>query len=412
MKKVVILGGGSAGTTLANKLVKESHSDKISVKLIDPGETHYYQPGFLFIPFEMYTKEMAMKPRGKFIPSGVEWIKSAAEVIEPDKNCVVLEDSTRVEYDILVIATGTRIAPEETQGLIGPGWKKNIFDFYTIEGAVELGKFMQDWKGGKLLVNVAEMPIKCPVAPLEFILLADWWFTKRGMRNKVEIVYATPLPGAFTRPMASRFLGEMISKRNIKIIPDFGIESVDSEKKIIKSYEGQEVEYDLLVETPTNMGAQVIENSGIGDELHFVPTHKNTLQSLKFDNIFTMGDATNLPTSKAGAVAHYQIETMVENIFRKIDDKELIPGFDGHANCFIESGFGKGILIDFNYDVEPLPGKFPVPTIGPFSLLKESRMNHWGKLMFRWIYWNMFLKGIEIPFLGSQMSMKGKTYLS
>jgi sulfide:quinone oxidoreductase len=408
MKKIVILGGGSAGTMLANKLVKEAHDDKISLKIIDPGEAHYYQPGFLFIPFEMYTKEMTMKPRGKFIPAGVEWIKSAAETIEPDKNCVVLEDSTKIEYDILVIATGTRIAPEETQGLTGSGWKKNIFDFYTLEGSVELAKFLQNWKGGKLVVNVAEMPIKCPVAPLEFIFLADWWFTKKGMRDKVEIIYATPLPGAFTRPMASRFLGDMIKKRNIKIIPDFGSASVDSEKNIITSYEGLEVEYDLLVETPTNMGAAVIENSGIGDELHFVPTNKHTLQSQKFDNIFVMGDATNLLTSKAGAVAHYQTETMVKNIFRKLDEKELIPEFDGHANCFIESGFGKGILIDFNYEVEPLPGKFPVPGIGPFSLLKESRMNHWGKLMFRWIYWNMLLKGIEIPFLGSQMSMSGK----
>jgi sulfide:quinone oxidoreductase len=407
MKKVVILGTGAGGTMLANKLKKETHAEDISITVIDHNEIHYYQPGFLFIPFGIYSKDMVVKPRRDYIPAGVEFILAKAEKIEPGNNRVILENNVKINYDILVISTGSRIVPEELEGLTGPGWKKNIFDFYTPEGAVGLANFLKYWKGGKLVVNIAEMPIKCPVAPLEFVFLADWWFTTQGKRDKVEIVLATPLPGAFTRPVASKYLGEIVERKNIKIVPDFGIASVDSEKNIIRSYEGQEIDYDLLIETPTNMGAAVIENSGMGDELNFIPTNKHTLLSKKFDNIFVIGDATDLPSSKAGSVAHFQVDILVKNIIRRFDERELLAEFDGHANCFIESGFGKGILIDFNYETEPLPGKFPVPGVGPFSLLQETKMNHWGKMTFRWVYWNLLMRGAELP-LEPQMCMKGK----
>jgi sulfide:quinone oxidoreductase len=155
------------------------------------------------------------------------------------------------------------------------------------------------------------------------------------------------------------------------------------------------------------MGDAAIERSGMGDELNHVPTDKHTLRAKNHEDIFVIGDATNLPTSKAGSVAHFEAEVLTENIIRHIDGQELLPTFDGHANCFIESGFGKALLIDFNYDTEPLPGKFPLPGVGPFSLLKESRMNHWGKMMFRWAYWNQLLKGAELP-LEAQMLMEGK----
>ncbi len=410
MKKIVIVGAGAAGTMLANKLAKTHLIDECSITIIDPHEIHYYQPGFLFIPFGIYTEKMVTKPRRDYIPNSVQYLQSKVELIEADNNLVVLSDNSKIKYDYLVIATGTRIAPEEVEGLTGPGWKKNVFDFYTIEGAVALSKFLRYWKGGKMVLNIAEMPIKCPVAPLEFIFLADWWFTEQGIRDKVDIELVTPLDGAFTKPIASKYLGDIVERKNIKIVPDFNIESVDTEKNIIKSYEGNEVSYDLLVEIPTNMGAKIIEDSGFGDELNFVPTDKHTLQSKVKENIFVLGDATNLPSSKAGSVAHFQVDVLAENLARAIDGKELHADFDGHANCFIESGFGKGILIDFNYDTEPLPGKFPVPGVGPFSLLEETKMNHWGKMTFRWVYWNLLMRGAELP-LESQMSMAGKLKL-
>lgn len=407
MRKLLVLGGGAAGTMLVNKLVRTHPMKECEITVVDKNTIHYYQPGLLFIPFGIYSDQMVQRPLRDYLPAGVRFVQSGVDRIEPEHNRVRLENGSSLEYDCLVIATGSRIVPSENEGLHGPGWQRDIFDFYTLEGAVALHRHLRYWEGGKLAVNIAEMPIKCPVAPLEFVFLADWWFTEQGMRDRVEIELVTPLSGAFTRPISSRYLGDIVQRKNIRILPDFQLSAVDPEKRTLTSYDGRSTKYDLLVSIPTNMGSAVIERSGLGDEFHFVPTHHHTLQSKAHENIFVMGDATDLPSSKAGSVAHFQVETMARNLVRYMDGKELYPGFDGHANCFIESGFGKGILIDFNYDTEPLPGKFPVPGVGPFSLLEETRMNHWGKMTFRWVYWNLLMRGAELP-LEPQMQMAGK----
>ncbi|MBT8391250.1 MAG: NAD(P)/FAD-dependent oxidoreductase, partial [Ignavibacteria bacterium] len=284
---------------------------------------------------------------------------------------------------------------------------KSIFDFYTVEGACALRDFFKNWEGGKLVINITEMPIKCPVAPLEFSFLADWFFTEKGIRDKVDIQFVTPLPGAFTQPKASAILGDFLEKKNIKLKTEFGIARVDAENKKIVSWEEEEIPFDCLVTIPTNMGDDAIERSGMGNEFNFIPTDKQTLKALEYENIFVIGDATDLPSSKAGSVAHFQADILLENFLSVVEGREPNEKFDGHANCFIESGFGKGILIDFNYDTEPLPGKFPLPGVGPFSLLEETKMNHYGKIMFRWMYWNFLIKGLELP-IESQMSMAGK----
>ncbi|TFG94927.1 MAG: NAD(P)/FAD-dependent oxidoreductase [Calditrichales bacterium] len=407
MKKLVILGGGTAGTMMANKLAPVAERYDCQITLVDQNETHYYQPGFLFIPFEIYSEEDVKKPKRDFYPSGIEVLMSGIEEIIADKNQVKLSSGRLLNYDLLIIATGSRIAPEEIEGMQGDGWHKNIFDFYTPDGVIALAKFLKYWEGGKMVVNIAEMPIKCPVAPLEFVFLADWWFSERGIRDKVDIEFVTPLPGAFTKPIAAKFLGQFLEKKNIHLTSEFNISRVDASQNKIFSWDEREIEYDLLVTIPTNMGSDVIARSGLGDDLNFIPTDKNTLQSKNYENIFVLGDATDLPSSKAGSVAHFQADVLYENILRVLEGRKPEPKFDGHANCFIESGFGKGILIDFNYDVEPLPGKFPLPGVGPFSLLEETRMNHWGKMTFRWVYWNLLLKGAELP-IEAQMNMAGK----
>ena len=408
MKRLLILGGGTAGTMVANRLVHALDMAEWQITVVDQDETHYYQPGFLFIPFGTYGKADVMRPKRDYLPREVEVIISEIRLIEPDKNQVQLvKEGRTLSYDYLIVATGSHIVPEETPGLMEDEWRQSIFDFYTPDGAVALHHFLRTWQGGRLLLNVAEMPIKCPVAPLEFLFLADTYFQERNMRERVELIYATPLPGAFTKPIASQQLGSLLDAKNIKLITDFNIGSVDNGKKVITSYDDQSVEFDLLVSIPTNMGSEVIEHSGMGDDLNFVPTEKHTLKARDYDNVFVLGDATNLPSSKAGSVAHFQVDVFLENFMRYLDGMELLPTFDGHANCFIESGHGKGFLIDFNYDVEPLPGMFPMPGVGPFSLLKESRVNHWGKMMFRWTYWNVLLKGREMP-IPAQMSMAGK----
>ncbi|MFN1834308.1 NAD(P)/FAD-dependent oxidoreductase [Balneola sp. MJW-20] len=407
MKRLLILGAGTAGTMMLNKLHKALDPAEWKLTIVDKDKTHYYQPGFLFIPFGIYNKEDVIKPKEDFFPRNTEVIVSDIDMIKPEENKVLLSNGKVLTYDALIIATGTEIRPDEIEGMKGPLWHRSIFDFYTIEGATALAEFLKSWEGGKLVLNIAEMPIKCPVAPLEFIFLADDFFRKKGLRDKVEITLATPLDGAFTKPIASQQLGSFIEDRKIKLVTEFNIARVDNEEKKIVSWDEREVEFDLLVSIPTNMGIEAIERSGMGDELNFIPTDKHTLQSENWENIFVIGDATNLPASKAGSVAHFESEILFENILSFTKGEPLTASFDGHANCFIESGDGKGLLIDFNYDTEPLPGKFPIPGIGPFSLLKESRMNHLGKMGFKWMYWNFLIKGRELP-LDPHMSMTGK----
>jgi sulfide:quinone oxidoreductase len=409
MKNLVILGAGTSGTMTANHLRPKLYLNKWNITIVDQFKTHYYQPGFLFLPFDIYNENQVKKVGKKFIPKDVKYVQKKIEKIIPEENKVELEGET-LKYDVLIIATGCKIAPEETDGLLGPLWKKDIFDFYTYEGSLALRDKLRDWQGGKLLVHITEMPIKCPVAPLEFAFLADSYFRDKGMRDKVEISYVTPLSGAFTKPTCTAALNYLLKEKDINIEIDFAIEHVDNDTKEIVDYEGRRIPFDLLVTIPTNKGDEVIEKSGMGDDLNFVPTDHNTLQSNAHKNIFVIGDATNVPASKAGSVAHFEAETLTDNILLYIDGFPLKKEFDGHANCFIETGNNKALLIDFNYVTEPVHGKFPFAKIGPMSLLKESVLNHWGKLAFRWIYWNMLLKGIAIPFVSRNMSFKGKVF--
>ncbi|MHB1021294.1 MAG: type III sulfide quinone reductase, selenoprotein subtype [Acidobacteriaceae bacterium] len=407
MRHLLILGGGTAGTMMANKLSAALDEQEWQITLVDGTEQHYYQPGFLFVPFGTYRLRDIVKPRRQYLPPGVKVIISAIDHIDTDKKSVTLGNQEVLKYDYLIIATGADIHPEQTEGLLDEEWGRSKFDFYTPKGADQLGQFLKGWQGGKLVLNVAEMPIKCPVAPLEFLFLADAYFTERGMRDKVDLHLVTPLSGAFTKPTASRVLGEFLERKKIHVTPDFDIARVDSKEKKLVAWDETTVDYDLLVSIPTNMGDASIARSGLGNELNFIPTDKETLKAEGPEDVFVLGDATNLPSSKAGSVAHFQSEILFENFLEHIEGRPMPARFDGHANCFIESGFGKGLLIDFNYQTEPLPGEFPLPGIGPLTLLKESPLNHYGKLMFRWVYWNILLRGIELP-IGSAMSMAGK----
>lgn len=407
MREMLILGGGTAGTIMANKLAGALDKNEWKITVVDGTEEHYYQPGFLFVPFGTYQMRDLVKPRRKYLPEKIQFIHSAIDRIDPEKKAVLLQGGESLRYDTLIIATGTDIHPELIEGLKDEEWGRSKFDFYTPEGAEKLAEFFPSWQGGRLVVSIAEMPIKCPVAPLEFLFLADAYFTQRGMRDKVDLHLVTPLSGAFTKATCNLVLSEMLVRKGITVTPDFGIARVDSAEKKLVAWDDTEVPYDVLVSVPTNTGDPMIERSGMGNELNFVPTDRQTLKAEKYEDIFVIGDATNLPTSKAGSVAHFQSEILFENILEHVEGRPPSARYDGHANCFIESGFGKGLLIDFNYETEPLLGVYPLPGIGPFQLLKESRINHFGKLAFRWVYWNLLLRGVKLP-IGADMSMAGK----
>jgi sulfide:quinone oxidoreductase len=404
MKNLVILGAGTGGTTVANRMAKKLPNDW-SVTVVDPQTRHLYQPGLLFLPFG--GSESIDRPRARTLRSRVVWIREEVRRVDPDARHVILESGDSISYDLLIVASGAQTHPDETPGVLGPEWRRTIYDFYTLEGARALRGALASFPGGRLVVNAVEMPIKCPVAPLEFLFLADDYFTRRGIRDRVDLIYATPLDGAFTKPTCSRLLASLLSDKGIAVETEFSAAEVDTDSRKLRSYDDREIPYDLLVTIPVHKGARFVEESGLGNEMGFLPTEPQTLLAKKNDHIFALGDATDLPSSKAGSVAHFQAEVLQDNLLRIIAGRSPRPEFDGHSNCFIESGKGKALLIDFNYETEPLPGVFPFPLIGPMPLLKEARRNHWGKLAFRWAYWNLLLPGRKIP-ISRRMSMAGK----
>jgi len=406
--KLVVLGSGTAGTMIVNKLRRRLDAHDWSITVVDRDDVHPYQPGFLFLPFGAYTADQVSRSRHAFLADGVDFVIGDVDRVDPVAQQVALDDGRTLAYDFLVIASGTSPRPDQTPGMLGPEWRRSIFDFYTEDGALALASALENFDHGRLVVHITDVPIKCPVAPLEFTFLAEAWLRERGLRDRVELVYVTPLAGAFTKPVASAHLGSMLTERKIHVEPDFLVERIDPERKMLVSYDEREVPFDLLVTVPLNMGADFVARSGLGDDLNYVPVDRHTLQSKAYDNIFAVGDASNIPTSKAGSVAHFSVEVFVDNFLEHVAGKPMSGSFDGHANCFIESGDGKALLIDFNYDTEPLPGSYPLPWAGPLGLLKETRANHLGKLAFRWIYWNVLLPGRPIP-LPAHMSMLGKT---
>ena len=349
-----------------------------------------------------------MKPKRDFIPPGVDFILDDVVGVNPDKREVECKKS-KYSYDYLIVGTGCLPVPEEIEGL--EDWKadpeSNEHTFFTLESAVALYKRMKHFEKGKMIFNIAEMPHKCPVVPMEFIFMADWFFAKNGYRDNIEIEFVTPNTGLFTKPIATKVMTASAEEKEIKVVPSFDLEVVNKEEKYIESARGDKLDYDLFISTMPNLGADYIENSGMGDGMGYVLTDDHTLKAEKYDNIYVVGDATNVPTSKAGSVAHYEADIIVENLLLEIDGKEPKPSFDGHSTCFIVSGYEKAFLFDFNYKTEPLPGKFPFPGVGPFDLVGESNMNYWGKMMFKWVYWNLLLSGQDMP-LEPQMAMAGK----
>ncbi len=409
MKRVVILGGGTGGTLTANRLRRVFSETEVEITVIDRDDRHIYQPGLLFVPFGLTHPEDIVRPRGRQLHRGIGYVNSAIDHVDIEANHVHLENGSVLGYDVLVVATGAVLVPEETDGLAGPGWMDKVFTFYSPEGAAALEAALANFDGGRLVVNVVDMPIKCPVAPLEFCFLADWYFHERGIRDRVQLTYVTPLDGAFTKPVASKRLAGMLAEKGIELVTEFNTGEVDAIGGRLVAYDGRDVRFDLAVVIPLHGGASYVGRSpGLGDELNFVPTDEHTLQAKAAPNVFAIGDAANVPTSKAGSVTHFEGEVVVENVRRYLTGEPLDASFDGHTNCFIETGFHKALLIDFNYDTEPLPGHYPA-SVG-LPLLGESRLNHLGKLMFQWFYWHGLLPGRDVPGISSAMPTAGKAH--
>ncbi|HZE06683.1 MAG TPA: FAD/NAD(P)-binding oxidoreductase [Solirubrobacteraceae bacterium] len=406
--RILIIGGGTGGTLTANRLHR-AYGDAAQITVVDRDDRHIYQPGLLFVPFGLADPDKLVRSRRAQFLRGIEFRRAEVERIETAESRVHLAGGESLPYEVLVIATGASLVPQETEGLTGPGWQQRAFTFYTLEGAAALRDALRRFDGGRLVVNMIDLPVKCPVAPLEFCFLADWHFRQRGIRDRVQIEYVTSLDGAFTKATCNRELSGLLGAKGIEVTTEFNTGEVDAAGGRLVSWDDREVPFDLLVSIPLHSGSEIIGRApGLGDDLGFVAVDRATLQADVAPNVFAIGDAASIPTSKAGSVAHFAGETMVENIQRFLKGRELKASFDGHTNCFIETGFHKALLIDFNYDTEPLPGVYPEPHIGPLRLLRESRLNHLGKLTFEWIYWHLLLPGHAIPGISPQMQLAGK----
>ncbi|WP_405653429.1 NAD(P)/FAD-dependent oxidoreductase [Streptomyces sp. NBC_00019] len=409
-KHIVILGCGTAGTMAANRLQHTYGERDFRITVVDQDGDHVYQPGLLFVPFGLAQPHHLVRSRPQQLNTACDYKQARIERVDLNERTVHLAGRIRLSYDVLVVATGARLLPEETEGLTGPGWGENVFTFYDLPGAVGLHHVLERFTGGRVVIDVADLPLKCPVAPLEFAFLADWYFQRCGIRDKVELTYATPLDAAFTKPVAAKALGGLLADKGIELVTEFTLGEVDGPGGRLVSYDERELPFDLAVVVPLHGGAEYVGRSeGLGDELDFVPVDPHTLQHPDHPEVFAIGDAAGLPASKAGSVAHFEGEVLVHNIGRHLAGQPLDATFDGHTNCFVETGFHKALLIDFNYETEPLPGHFPGPVGLP--LLKESHAAHLGKLAFEWLYWHSLLPGREIPGIGSAMPEHGKHHV-
>jgi sulfide:quinone oxidoreductase len=414
MRRIVILGGGTGGTIAANRLRRVYGTGEAEIIVVDQDDGHVYQPGLLFVPFGLADPGRLVRPRQRQLHAGICFRQAGIDHVEVAADEVQLDDGTTLGYDVLVIATGARLLPDETEGLTGPGWMTNVFTFYTAAGAAALRTALDRFDGGRLVVNVIDMPIKCPVAPLEFCFLADQYFRRRGIRSRVRLSYVTPLDGAFTKPVCNRELSGLLTGKGIELVTEFNTGTVHSGsadagagKPRLVSYDGREVPFDLAVVIPLHGGAAYVDHSpGLGDALGFIPVNPHTLQAAAKPNIFAIGDAADVPTSKAGSVAHFEGEVLTGGVRAHLAGQPLTAAFDGHTNCFIETGGGKALLIDFNYDTEPLTGHYPARMGLP--LLRESRLNHLGKLAFGPLYWHSLLPGRDLPGVSAVMPRRGK----
>ena len=316
-KRIVVLGGGTGGTMVANRLRRRFDLDEAEIHVVDRDDRHVYQPGLLFVPFGLAHVDAIVRPRGRQLREGVIFHEDEVAEAWIGRDEVLLADGTVLPYDALVVASGVRLQPEETDGLTAAGWNERVFTFYDTEGAEALRGALERFDRGRLVVNVVDMPIKCPVAPLEFAFLADWYLRERGVRDRVDLIYATPLDGAFTNPVASEELAGLLAEKEIEIVTEFNAGEVDGVGGTLGSYDGRRLDFDLLVTVPVHSGAAYVERSpGLGDALGFVPTDKHTLQTPVKPNVFALGDATDLPISKAGSVTHFEAEVLAENVAR------------------------------------------------------------------------------------------------
>ncbi len=379
MKNIVILGAGTGGSIVANNLAyrlsDEIRAGNVKITVIDKSDYHYYQPGFLLVALNLMAPKEIMKPVKSILVPGINFIKDEVSKIDLNNRFVSTASGKQLNYDYLVISTGVRLDLDSIPGI------KEVDHFYSLDAALKLRDKISKFEHGNIVITVGGLPYKCPPAPLEMTFMLENYFRKIGLRNKVDITYAYPLPRVYPNQNIADIAGKLLEERGVKTSLMFSVESIDPEKKEIKSVEGETLKYDLAIVIPPNKGAEVIEKSGIGDDEGWIPTDKNTLNIKGHDDAYAIGDATNIPISKSGSVADFEAFTVAARITDDIHGVKPNKIYDGKAICFLVTGIGEATMLVFDYNTMPNP---PPP----------SFVFYWTKLAYNKLYWSMTIKSV------------------
>ncbi len=379
MKKIVVLGGGTGGTLVANLLAKKLKKMDADITLVSASNRHLYQPGWLYVPFGKQDPRKLSRPEASLLRKKVKLIIGKVNQLNTETRQISLEDGQSLEYDYLVIATGSQVSPEDV-----PGFSAGAHHFFNEEAAFKLHAALEEFTGGRIVVGVGGLPYKCPVAPLEFTFLLDEYLTHRKIRDKSEIIYTFPLNRVFTIESVAEVAQPLLEERGIRIETFFNLEEVLPEEKMIRSMEGTELKYDLLIMVPPHRGAKFLQGHPIADEQGWVKTDRTTLEVKGCSNVWAMGDTTDLPISKAGSTAHFEAPVIVERLVASLLGGIADPQegeYRGHVMCFLETGYGRASMLDFDYTHPP-------------KVAEPSHLVHYEKMAFNKAYWRLVPTGV------------------
>jgi sulfide:quinone oxidoreductase len=375
-KEIVILGGGVGGTLVANVLARSLTRRQANITVIDRTGRNIYQPGWLYVPFGGAPPERLERTERSLLARRVRLAVGDVRQIERDAREIVMADGMRFPYDTLVVATGARLAPEAV-----PGYAEGAHHFYSAEAALRLHAALRDFQGGRIVVGVADIPYKCPPAPLEFAFLLDDALRARGLRDSTEIVYLSPIGRVFTIESVAQFVTPLLEERGIRYEVFFNTESIDPQARTITSLEGTTLDYDLLALVPPHRGARIVADCGLGDAQGWIPTDRETLRSKADPNIYVIGDASDLPVSKSGSAAHFEAKVVAHRIAAEVLGRPVDARYDGAVMCFLETGRNQATPLVFDYCHPPQP---PQP----------NQFYHYEKALFNNAYWYLVPRGV------------------
>lgn len=361
---VIVVGGGTGGSIVANLVARHQPEAAVTMVSRDPG--HLYQPGLLYVPFGWIEPDNLVRPQRSLLHRRIRFVQDTVQAIDPSRRALRTSDG-EIMADAIVLATGARLVPEEVPGLA------DAHHFYTPDAALRLRRALSEFRGGHIVVGVAGVPYKCPPAPLEFTLLLEWELRRRGLRDATKLTYVSPLSRAFPIESVADVVEPLMARRDIELVTFFNTEEVDPGRRVVRSLEGEEVGYDLLVLIPPHRGTVPVVADGIADRGGWIQTDRETLQVKSYENVYAIGDATDLPVSKSGSAAHYEARVVAGRLGGRTHMQP--PVYKGEVTCFLETGESHATLLRFDYNHPPRPA---VPNRTAFAMKRLFNRAYWA----------------------------------